>query len=137
MFAGLLGGIKMNYDEFVSIVKNQDSRNIFRESTAALNELPEELKHFYEKYDPADVEIVLKDLTSIKLYPKQDLLSLQMQYRLGEGRFVFATREGDPIAFEDGKIITCAHGNNSIKVEVISINFEEYLDIISEMMKIK
>lgn len=125
----------MNFDEFVSIVKNQDARNIFQESTSVLNELPEELKPFYEKYDPTDVEIVLKDLTSIKLYPKQDLLSLQRQYRLGEGRFIFATREGDSIAFEDGKVITCAHGSNSIKVEVISKSFEEYLDIIAEMMR--
>lgn len=125
----------MNYDEFVGIVKNQDARNIFQESTTILNELPEELKHFYEKYEPADVEIVLKDLTSIKLYPKRELLSLQMQYRLGEGRFIFATREGDPIAFENGKVITCAHGSNSIKVEVISKSFEEYLDIIAEMMR--
>ncbi len=127
----------MNYNKVVELIAKQDSRNIFEKSNKSLPWIPSGLKKFYLEYNPVNVEIILKDLTSIKLFSQDKLLEIQKEYRLNDDLFVFATREGDPIAITtENKIITFAHGTNKYTIQVLANNFDEFLIwIINEMRK--
>ena len=125
----------MKYDEFVNAVTRQDARNKFERSKGAMPHMPKGLKEFYSQYNPCDVEIVLADMTSIKMYSQAKLLSFQVEYGADDDQFVFATREGDPIAINDNKIITSAHGSKKTRVEVVSESFDEFVCWILKEMK--
>jgi len=131
-----MGVCNLDYTEFINAVIKQDERNTFERSGDINLELPKELVPFFSQYVPVDVEIVLNDLTSVKLYPANRLKSLQNEYNLGDKYFVFATRESDPIAIMDGKIVTCAHGSKLPQIEIIASNFDAYIHELLNAMKI-
>lgn len=129
----------MSYDSFIENIKRQDKRNKFG-STSKLNVdfLPNSLKEFYTQANPEDVEIVLENLTSIKLYPLQHLMDLQNEYK-GVGGFVFATLEGDPIFLRDEKVFKAVHGSGawSLEEELLSESFDKFIELIISVMRKK
>lgn len=127
----------VDYRPFIAAAEAQDARNTF--ATARTNQadtqLPAGLRHFYTVCDPTDVEIVLSDLTSIKLTPLHGLAPLQQEYSPVEHGFVFATREGDPIACLNGEIVTWAHGSRHPAVEKLADDFDLLLEKVIADMK--
>ena len=49
----------MENKEFVNIAIHQDKRNIFREYLGSVEIIPNELKEFFKKYNPVDVEVTM------------------------------------------------------------------------------
>lgn len=125
----------MDFRQFVDAVVAQDERNVFVKASAAPSDMPCALRHFYEIYDPVDVEIVLGDLTSIKLTSMNEISALQADYTTMDGVYIFATCEGDPIAFQAGAIVTWTHGRRQPKVEKLADSFDQWLLQVIEAMK--
>ncbi|MNE83853.1 hypothetical protein D3C80_1807060 [compost metagenome] len=127
----------VDYRPFIAAAEAQDARNAFTidRMNQSDTQLPAGLRHFYTMCDPADVEIVLSDLTSIKLTPLHGLTPLQQEYASVEDGFVFATREGDPIACLNGEIVTWAHGSRHPAVEKLADNFDSWLEKVVADMK--
>lgn len=127
----------MSYDSFIENIKRQDERNKFGlTSESNIDFLPNSLKEFYINVNPEDVEIVLEDLTSIKLYPLHQLMDLQKEYK-NVGGFIFATHEGDPIYIKDGKVFRAVHGSGiwSLEKESLAESFKMFLEYVMKAMK--
>lgn len=126
----------MEYSLFIEKVKKQDDRNVFGyPEKDSEHMLPKNLKSFYEYTNPIDVEVVLEDLCSIKLYPLEDLGNLQIEYDLNSDNFVFATLEGDPIFIKEKKIYIAPHGIGEWIPQLLSESFDEFLAYILDKMK--
>jgi hypothetical protein len=71
----------MDYEKFISEVVKQDSRNIIKKCNKEFLEVkvPDGLEKFYRSVDVVDVEVVLKDLCSIKFYHFNELSDLQTE----------------------------------------------------------
>ena len=131
MLSILLKGVTtMDYNDFVELVQRQDTRNTFKTCDINLSFMPQQLQMFYALYNPIDVEIVLADLTSIRLCPVSGLKKIQYEYPIDKKAFVFATREGDAIYHMPDGIFTCAHGSNVIKHEKIADSFDSFIEKI-------
>lgn len=115
----------MSIEEFIEAAKVQDSRNVF-EKGDEVEFAPEELKEFYKKCDPVDVEVNIAGAI-IRFVPIVDLQYMQEDYSLGEDSFVFATCDGDPIFIKEGAVYTNAHGTLGIDDEKLSDSLEKYL----------
>ncbi|MFW6030716.1 MAG: hypothetical protein ACOCRO_10780 [Halanaerobiales bacterium] len=125
----------MDYSKFVDSILKQDSRNRIEKTNRIISDLPDQLADFYSLYEPKDVEIVLKDLSAIILYPYKHLDNLQNEYDLKENFFVFATRNGDPIAIYNDNVVTLSHGIKSPDIEVIANSLNTYIDQIMSNMR--
>lgn len=125
----------MDYSKFIDMLREQDSRNIIEKSNAKVSDIPIELVDFYSEYNTIDVEVVLENLSSVKLYPYSYLHILQNEYQLGEEYFVFATKNSDPIAIANEGVVTFAHGSNSREIEVLARTFNEYICKLMENSK--
>lgn len=124
----------MDYSKFINAVIKQDNRNSFSKSYCKIANIDKGFEEFYNQYVPIDVEIVLSDLTSIKLYDVEQFDELRQNYNLNNEHIVFATREGDPIALYQGKIITFNHSAKDPIFEIIADSFEKYIvDILENM----
>lgn len=127
----------MKYEKFISEVVKQDRRNIIKKCDKDLLEceVPVELDCFYKTVDIVDVEVVLKDLCSIKFYSCNQLPELQTEYGLSEEVFIFATKEGDPIFIKDGKVFSSVHGIGEYTFDVINKSFDEFIYAVISCMK--
>lgn len=118
----------MEIEDFVKKSIKQDKRNVFEE--AGIEEsIPGILRAFYQKANPIDVEITM-DGNAIRFISADELSDIQLDYPLGNERFVFATCNGDPIYVYKNKIFTCCHGTNKIEDELIAEDFNLFLDMI-------
>lgn len=125
----------MDYVKFVNNIIRQDNRNVIEKVSRGAIDLPKQLAEFYNNFEPVDVEIVLSDMSGVKLYPLNYLYSLQNEYNLGESYFVFATKNSDPIALHNDVVVAFAHGSKFVECEVISLCFDDYVDKLMASMK--
>lgn len=119
----------MDYKEFVNYSVNQDKRNLFEEYSENTVMIPLELKDFFQKYNPIDVEVTMAD-NVIRFIPVQALKSLQEEYGLGNENFIFATCNGDPIYYNNRGIFSCYHASANSQHEKLASSFGEFLDLI-------
>ena len=118
----------MDYSKFIDMIIKQDGRNIIEKSNVKATGIPLQLVDFYSNYNPIDAEVVLENLSAVKLYPYSYLQNLQEEYQLGQEFFVFATKNSDPIAIAKEGVITFAHGGNSgTEIEVLAKTFDDYI----------
>jgi len=126
----------MSYKSFVNKAIEEDKRNKFEEYSGdryALGMVPQDLREFYEKYNPVDVEVQMT-----KFYPVGPRLkNLQSEYSFLEGKFVFATINGDPVFLKGKSVYTCPHGDSDPKHEKIAGSFMEYLDTLVSKEEVK
>lgn len=121
-------------ENFVTAVKQQDSRNKFIYSTKQIFCNPINL--LYNKWQPDDVEIVFKDLTAIHFYPPDKFDILLEEYSFSEsGITVFASWEGDPILIKNDKIYIAIHGAGSYIIDKEFISLQSFLEWIIQNMK--
>ena len=119
----------MIIQEFVDKAIKQDKRNVFEIATQGFNILPGELKDFYRRANPVDVEIRMGG-NSVKFYPLDELSILQDDYKLENDCFIFATCNSDPIFLKEGKVYSCYHGAKESEKEFVADSFETFLDLI-------
>lgn len=118
----------MKIEEFVEKAKKQDDRNIFS-ICEDLTSVPAIMKDFYKSFNPVDVEVNMNG-NFIRFSPFEKLDSLQSEYALKDGRFVFATCNGDPIYLFNDKVYSCYHGTDKITDELMSESFLDFLGLI-------
>ncbi len=126
----------MDYSKFVNVITAQDDRNVINKVQREITDIPKQLVGFFCQYDPVDVEIVMEDLSAITLYPYSYLQQLQNEYNLGEEYFIFATKNSDPIALFNDKVVTLAHGTVDSTVEEVAKSFEDYLSKLMKNMRL-
>ena len=119
------------FAEFVLAVQNQDKRNVFKPFHGDVSSIPIEFLEFYKANNPVDVEIRLDDLSQIRFYSIDRLPAIKKEYSLLESAFCFATSNGDPVYYLDGKVYTEAHGGNP-KPELLAKSFVDYIQFIRE-----
>lgn len=79
----------------------------------------------------------MKDLSAIKLYSYSYLKELQKEYDLGEAYFIFATKDSNPIALHNQKVVIVLQGTKDIMIEELAKSFEEFISGIIETMNLK
>ncbi len=125
------GSVDLIYNDFITKVKLQDSRNEFGELDRVEDfDIPIILHDFYKYANPIDVEVTQEDFTSIKFYPASSLLNLQNEYDLPRDTFVFASREGDPILLKGEKVYTAVHGVEKWDPKLLANSFDEFLGML-------
>jgi hypothetical protein len=125
----------MDYSKFINLVEAQDDRNIIKKVYRQVFDIPKQLTEFYNQYEPNDVEILANDLSAVNLYPYDYLNQLQNEYKLGDEYFIFATKNSDPIALFNGKVVVKAHDSQNSGFEILAENFDEYVCKLIENMK--
>ena len=118
----------MLIEDFVKKSIEQDKRNVFEEANLDDN-LPTSIRVFYQNANPVDVEITM-DGNAVRFIPADELEDSQMDYSLGDEKFIFATCNGDPIYVYEDKIYTCCHGISKVKDELMAEDFYSFLDLI-------
>lgn len=116
-------------NDFVAAVQKQDKRNVFKPFLGDTTSIPKEFREFYKTSNPVDVEIRLDNLSQIRFYSVECLPAIKDEYNLPESAFCFATSNGDPIYYLNGKIYTEAHGGDP-KPELLMSSFNEYIQFI-------
>lgn len=119
----------MSIDEFKREAVKQDERNVFESCSEDTSFVPTELQDFFKNSNPVDVEITMNG-NAIRFYPLSDLLQLQKDYDLADGRFVFATCNSDPIFVLENKVYTRCHGNSKSSDEEMASSFIDFLGLI-------
>ncbi|MDD3417686.1 MAG: hypothetical protein PHY47_27475 [Lachnospiraceae bacterium] len=119
----------MSIDEFRKKALMQDKRNVFECCSGDISFVPIELQEFFKDCNPMDVEITM-DGNAVRFYPLSDLIQLQEDYDLTDGRFVFATCNSDPIYIFKNEIYTRCHGNSKSRDEKMANSFVEFLELI-------
>jgi hypothetical protein len=128
----------MLYEKFIMLTQKQDNRNKFGQLGQGDGEnIPESLREFYKYANPIDVEVELDDLISIKFFPADYLENLQQEYNIDGGAFVFASKEGDPILLNDGKVYTAVHGTGQWELKYLYDSFERFLSNIVDNLSTK
>lgn len=126
----------MDYEELVNRIIKQDKRNKFSVCQKRNYEIPSEIYSFYNKYNPLDVEIVLKDLTAIRLYNSSNFKGLADEYNIkNKNGIIFATWEGDPIYTHDNHIFIKTHGSGVSDDKKIFNDIDEFFTWILREMK--
>lgn len=120
--------------EFVEAVQNQDKRNVFKPFLGDVSSIPEEFRKFYKNSNPIDVEIRLDNLSQIRFYSVDRLQAIKNEYGLPESAFCFATCNGDPIYYLNGKIYTEAHGGDP-RPELLASSFHDYIEFIIKHLR--
>ena len=123
----------MDYTLFVTKAITQDERNKFESYDSRFDIIPDEIKLFYLKCNPIDVELNHNGV-GVRLHPVSYLHELQKEYSYINAQFVFATCNGDPIFINNGCIYTCAHGTTEPQHEKIAESFIEYLKSLVDLM---
>lgn len=119
----------MTIEEFVARAKKQDSRNTFKTYDGDVSKIPLEIKDFYIKANPIDVEIESRKLGNIHFFPLEKIYDVRKDYSfMPEDSFIFASNNGDPIFIVNSLFyITYESQYNP---EFLSENFESFLDIL-------
>jgi hypothetical protein len=125
----------MDYSKFINLIEAQDDRNVIKKVYRQVYDIPNQLTEFYNQYEPNDVEILINDLSAVNLYPYDYLNQLQNEYKLGDKYFIFATKNSDPIAIFNGKVVAKAHDSQNLGFEILAENFDEYVCKLIENMK--
>ncbi|NFO11189.1 hypothetical protein FDB29_08760 [Clostridium botulinum] len=126
----------MDYNSFISKVIEQDKRNILHRCDRNINyNFPNVVLDFYKNIDIVDVEIVLKDLCSIKLYNLDEIGNIQEDYNVVNDSFVFATKEGDPIIIKNSGIYLGLHGITGVNETLIYKDFNDFIESILNDMR--
>lgn len=125
-------GDKMEIHDFVLKAIVQDNRNIFEKNNKIIDCVPARLLEFYTEANPVDVEVSM-DGNPVHFYPIDDLADLQEDYDLSGDRFVFATCNGDPIYYMDGRIYTCCHGASKTEDELMASDICLFFDLIESL----
>lgn len=119
----------MTIEEFVKKAKKQDSRNIFEPFGGDVSNIPSDIKEFYVKANPVDVEISTRKFGSIHFFPLEEIKDLKKDYSfMPEDSFIFASTNGDPIFIEKSHYYITYE--SQFKPEALSNSFEGFLDII-------
>ncbi|WP_408956583.1 SMI1/KNR4 family protein [Natroniella sp. ANB-PHB2] len=118
----------MLLEDFVKSAKKQDSRNLFAtsEEVEVLKDKDQLFKRFYQDYNPQDVEIDLKEEGVIRFFNLEQLLAVQKEYK-SDDYFIFATKNGDPIAIKEGGIYLTLHGQGDYNFKKVAESFKDYL----------
>lgn len=119
----------MGIDEFKKEALKQDKRNVFENCSEDTSFVPTELQAFFKCGNPVDVEIAMNG-NAIRFYPLSELIQLQKDYNLSDGRFVFATCNSDPIFILEKKVFIRCHGNSKCCDEELAGSFDEFLALI-------
>lgn len=119
----------MQARDFIDRAIEQDSRNIFEKGQAVKN-VPDVLSALYIEGNPVDVEVNIKGANT-RFIPIEELSDYQEDYQLEDGKFVFATCDGDPIFIYNNAVFTNAHGANGLSDEKLANSLCDYLDGIS------
>lgn len=122
------------FTDFVAAVQKQDKRNLFKPFLGEVTSIPEEFCEFYKTNNPVDVEIKLDDLSQIRFYSVECLPAIKNEYNLPESAFFFATSNGDPIYYLNGKIYTEAHGGDP-RPELLASSFNDYIQSIIKHLR--
>jgi hypothetical protein len=117
----------MLYDNFVEWSKKNNKSNIFI-SCSVCNTVPNELMDFYKKYNPLRVNIWLPDDSKLKFINYESLSKAQCDYKIGNGYFIFANVEGDPIVIKEGIIYSAIHGVGEWNFIRIFNSFDDFID---------
>lgn len=125
----------MDYSVFIKSIESQDKRNVINRVQRQVCNIPNQLKEFLNQYDPVDMEVVLNDLSAVRFYSYNYIHQLQIEYNLGEKYFVFATKNSDPIALLDQRVVTIVHGSKSSEIEEIAESFEQYIARLLENIR--
>lgn len=120
--------------EFVKAVQKHDKRNVFKPFLGEVSSIPDELREFYRKSNPIDVEIRLDNLSQIRFYSAERLPAIKNEYGLPESAFCFATSNGDPIYYLNGKIYTEAHGSDP-RPELLAGSFHNFIEFIIKHLR--
>lgn len=115
----------MDFTYFVRKAISYDNRNAFSQYSGDLTGIPEQMKSFYKENNPVDVEV-----NFIRFYAVEELSELQDEYSYLNAQFVFATCNGDPIFYHEGKIYTSPHGVDKPEWELIGENVETFFKSI-------
>lgn len=115
----------MKYTAFIKAAMAEDSRNVFGILTDS-GPVPSAMTDFYLLCNPIDVEISYPELGAVRFCPRDELSSLSSEYELGNGAFVFASCNGDPLFLMNGEVYTTLHG--IFKPEFVASSFDEFLD---------
>lgn len=116
----------MDYSVFVQKAVAKDKRNKFSTYEGPLDAIPEAMRDFYKNYNPVDVELPYEGI-SIRFFSVEELATLLEEYSPKKGEFIFATCNGDPIWYHDGKVYTGPHGTVDYKWELLSETVEDFL----------
>ncbi|MDQ7839336.1 MAG: SMI1/KNR4 family protein [Thermodesulfobacteriota bacterium] len=122
--------------KLVAAVQKQDKRNVFKPFLGEVTSIPEEFREFYKTNNPVDVEIRLDNLSQIRFYSVERLPAIKKEYNLPESAFCFATSNGDPIYYLNGKIYTEAHGGDP-SPELLARSFNDYIQFIIKHLRIR
>lgn len=119
----------MDYNLFIRKIVEQDKRNILHRCDRIIEDnFPKGVLDFYKNIDIVDVEIVLKDLCSIKLYNLDEIRKIQNDYDINEDYFVFATKEGDPILIKSNAVFLGVHGVDEESLTFMYNSLYEFLE---------
>lgn len=119
----------MTIEEFVKKIKKQDSRNIFESFSGDVSNIPSDIKEFYVKANPIDVEINTRKLGSIHFFSLEEIEGIKKEYSfMPQDSFIFASTNGDPIFIENSHYYIIYESR--FKPELLSNSFEDFLDII-------
>lgn len=119
----------MKIDEFANKAQTQDNSNLFSKYDGSLDIVPNEILSFYANFISSSVEIGYNG-TSIHLIPTENLIKENKYYDSMNIGFVFATCDGDPIFYHEGKVYTCPHGVKNPEWELLAESVEEYFNLI-------
>lgn len=119
----------MTIEEFVARAKKQDPRNTFKTYDGDVSKIPLEIKDFYIKANPIDVEVESRKLGNIHFFPLEKIYDVRKDYSfMPEDSFIFASNNSDPIFIVNSLFyITYESQYNP---EFLSDNFESFLDIL-------
>lgn len=119
----------MTIEEFVKKAKEQDSRNYFEPFEGDMFNIPPDIKEFYIRANPVDVEIRTKKFGNLHFFPLEEMEVIKKEYSfMPKDVFIFASTNGDPVFIRNSHYyITC---ESRFKPELLSEDFESFLDII-------
>lgn len=124
--------------EFAKRVRLQDSRNTFScldECTFSVP-LPHLYIDFIRRYNPINVEIVLKDFNTCTLFPFERLSDVQKEFKTPFHFYVFGALNGsDPFAFKEDNVYMAFHGQGDWHFFLKYNSFESFLTSMMREMK--
>lgn len=83
----------MTIEEFVKKAKEQDSRNYFEPFEGDMFNIPPDIKEFYIRANPVDVEIRTKKFGNLHFFPLEEMEVIKRNTRLCQGCFYFCINE--------------------------------------------
>lgn len=79
----------MTIEEFVKKAKEQDSRNYFEPFEGDMFNIPPDIKEFYIRANPVDVEIRTKKFGNLHFFPLEEMEVIKRNTRLCQRMFLF------------------------------------------------